>query len=197
MALKEEKVSVTSGKKKVRVRKETNAVSSMRVTTVPKNQTTMPPHLPSHPCREVEVCRRKELSKAKSNCEIIKYQIVESPGQSTQVRQRSMKCDTQLLYGASGPIRVKEDGSCRANECTCALQGYVQMCMRSTPCSGETHNRDTRKRVLKTQTWDPSLQHYTSPLHDDSRATTPRQQANLRLTHLQCSHFTWSRNQGV
>ena len=36
MALKEEKVSVISGKKKTSVRKETNAVSSMRVTIVPK-----------------------------------------------------------------------------------------------------------------------------------------------------------------
>ena len=47
------------------VRKETNAVSGMRVTIVRKNQNTMPPHLLSHPCHEVEVCRRKELSKAK------------------------------------------------------------------------------------------------------------------------------------
>ena len=63
MALKEEKVSVTSGK--ASVRKETVAVSGMRVTTVPKNQTTMPPHLPSHPCHEVEVCRGREVSMAK------------------------------------------------------------------------------------------------------------------------------------
>ena len=46
-------------------------------------------------------------------------------------------CDTQLLYGASGPT-VSEDGSCRASD-TCALQGYVQMCMRSTLCSGDRH----------------------------------------------------------
>ena len=37
MALKEEKVLVTSGKKKASVRKETSAVSGMRVTIVPKN----------------------------------------------------------------------------------------------------------------------------------------------------------------
>ena len=37
----------------------------MRVTIVHKNQNTMPPHLPSHPCHEVEVCRRKEVSMAK------------------------------------------------------------------------------------------------------------------------------------
>ena len=30
-----------------------------------KNQTSMPPHLLSHPCHKVEVCRRKEVSKAK------------------------------------------------------------------------------------------------------------------------------------
>ena len=55
----------------------------------------------------------------------------------SMVRQRYMKCDTQLLYGTSGPT-VSEDGSCRASD-TCALQGYVQMCMRSTLCSGDRH----------------------------------------------------------
>ena len=65
MALKEEKVPVTSGKKKASVRKKTNAVSGMRVTIVHKNQTTMPPRLLSHPCHEVEVCRRKEVSSEK------------------------------------------------------------------------------------------------------------------------------------
>ena len=65
VVLKEEKVPVTSGKKKSSVRKETNAVSGMRVTIVPRNQTSLPPHLPSHPGHGVEVCRRKEVSKAK------------------------------------------------------------------------------------------------------------------------------------
>ena len=37
----------------------------MRVTIVPKNQITMPPHLPSHLCHEDEVCPRREVSKAK------------------------------------------------------------------------------------------------------------------------------------
>ena len=64
-ALKEEKVFVTSGNKKASVRKETSAVSGMRVTIVPKNQNTLPPRLPSHPSHEVEVCRRNEVSKAK------------------------------------------------------------------------------------------------------------------------------------
>ena len=42
------KVPVTSGKKKASVRKDTTAVSGMRVTIVRKNQTTMPPHLLTH-----------------------------------------------------------------------------------------------------------------------------------------------------
>ena len=50
-------------RKRTSVRKETNAVSGMSVTIVHKNQNTMPPHLSSHPTREVEVCRRK-VSKA-------------------------------------------------------------------------------------------------------------------------------------
>ena len=44
-ALKEEKVSVSSGTKKASVRKETNAVSGMRVTIKHKNQNTLPPRL--------------------------------------------------------------------------------------------------------------------------------------------------------
>ena len=51
-------------RKKASVRRETSAVSSIRVTIVPINQTTMPPHLLGHQ-REVEVCRGKEVSKAK------------------------------------------------------------------------------------------------------------------------------------
>ena len=47
------------------VRKETSAVSSMRVTIVHKNQNTLPPHILGQPCHEVEVCRRKEVSEAK------------------------------------------------------------------------------------------------------------------------------------
>ena len=65
LVLNGEKVFVSSGKKKARVRKETNVVSGMRVMIVPKNQTTMPPHLPSHPCHEVEVYRRRDVSEAK------------------------------------------------------------------------------------------------------------------------------------
>ena len=51
--------------KKASVWMETNAVSGMRVTIAHKNQTTMPPHLPSHPCHEVDVCRGEEVSEAK------------------------------------------------------------------------------------------------------------------------------------
>ena len=50
-------------RKKASVRKETNAVSGTRAKIVRKNQNTLPPHLPSHPSHEVEVCRRK-VSKA-------------------------------------------------------------------------------------------------------------------------------------
>ena len=65
MALKEERVFVTSGRKKASVRKETDAVSRTRLTIARKNQNTMPPHLLSHPCREFEVCRGREVSEAK------------------------------------------------------------------------------------------------------------------------------------
>ena len=115
-----------------------------------------------------------------------KYQIVES--QSTQVRQRFMKCDTQLLYGTSGPT-MSQDGSCRATD-TCALQGHVQMCMRSTLCSGDRHTRETNKVTkvtVDTKSGFYSVQSLVSQSHDDSHAITSRQQGNLRLTHFQCS----------
>ena len=63
--MKEEKVSVTSGKKKASVCKETVAVSATIPKIVRKNQNTLPPHLPSQPFHEVEVCRRREVSEAK------------------------------------------------------------------------------------------------------------------------------------
>ena len=65
--MKEEKVFATSGKKEANVRRETHAVSGIRVTITRKNQNTKPPHLLSHPCHEVEVCRGKEASEARSN----------------------------------------------------------------------------------------------------------------------------------
>ena len=65
LALKEEQVSVTRGKKNASVRKKTNAVSGMRVTVEHKNQNTLPPHLPTQPFHEVEVCWGREVSEAK------------------------------------------------------------------------------------------------------------------------------------
>ena len=49
LAMKEEKVFVTSGKKKASVRKETVAVSATTPKIVRKNQNTLPPHIPSQP----------------------------------------------------------------------------------------------------------------------------------------------------
>ena len=99
----------------------------------------------------------------------LKYQIFES--QSTQVRQRFMKCDTQLLYGASGPT-VSEDGSCKAST-TCALHGYVQMRMRSTLCSGDTQ-QGYPQRKLETNLGSYSVPtQLMSPSHDDGHAITP------------------------
>ena len=65
MALKEDKVSVTSGKKKASVRKETVAVSATIPKIVRKNQNTLPPRLLSQPYHEIEVCRGREVSEAK------------------------------------------------------------------------------------------------------------------------------------
>ena len=52
-------------KKKANVRRETSAVSGMRVTIVHKNQHRKPPHLLSRQRHEVEVCREKGVSEAK------------------------------------------------------------------------------------------------------------------------------------
>ena len=64
-ALKEDKVSVTSGTKKVSDRKETSAVSVTKPKMVHENQNTMPPPFLSHPYHEVDVCRGREVSEAK------------------------------------------------------------------------------------------------------------------------------------
>ena len=61
MALKEEQVPVTSGKKKASVRKQTNAVSSMRVTIVPKK----PDHYAATPS-EPSFSRGRSVSKKRS-----------------------------------------------------------------------------------------------------------------------------------
>ena len=60
LALKEEKVSVTSGKK-TSVPKETVAVSATRPKIVRKNHNTLPPHFLSQPHHEVEVCRGRSI----------------------------------------------------------------------------------------------------------------------------------------
>ena len=65
MALKKEKVFVTSGKKRASVRKETVAVSATIPKIVRKNQNTLAPRLLSQPYDEVEMCRAREVSEAK------------------------------------------------------------------------------------------------------------------------------------
>ena len=117
-----------------------------------------------------------------------KNQIVES--QSTQVRQQVMVCDTQFFYGTSGPI-VSEDGRCRASD-SCALQGYVQMCMRSTLCSGDRRTTGIPTKIAENK--QTNLGSYSIPTSCDH--TISRQQSNLRLTHFQCSQYVWSKNQG-
>ena len=67
IGLMEEKVLVTSEKKKASVRRETNAVSRMRVTIVRKNQTTMPPHLLNHQMSRGRRVSRKRSIRGKSN----------------------------------------------------------------------------------------------------------------------------------
>ena len=53
-------------------------------------------------------------------------------------------------------------------------------------CSGETNTTGIQGSY--------TVQRLKSPLHDDKRATVPRQQGNLRLTHFQCSQWTWTSN---
>ena len=61
VVLTEEKVFGTSGEKEASVRKETVAVSATKHKMVRKNQNKLPPHLPSQPFHEVEVCRGKSI----------------------------------------------------------------------------------------------------------------------------------------
>ena len=56
---------VTSGNKKASVRKETVAVSATKPKIVRKNKNTLPPHFPSQPLHEVDVCRGREVPEAK------------------------------------------------------------------------------------------------------------------------------------
>ena len=66
MALKEEKVFVTSGKQKGSVPEETNAVSGMRVTIV-QNRHQKPLQPLNHQHQEVEVRREKVPSEAEAS----------------------------------------------------------------------------------------------------------------------------------
>ena len=63
--MKEEKISVTSGKKKASVRRETDAVSATKPKIVCKTQNTLPPHFLGQPYHEVEARRGREASEAK------------------------------------------------------------------------------------------------------------------------------------
>ena len=66
MVLKEEKVLVTSGKKRGSVREETNAVSGTSVVIV-QNRHQKPLHPLSHQHQEVELRREKIASEAKAS----------------------------------------------------------------------------------------------------------------------------------
>ena len=59
VALEEEKVYVTSGKKKASVRKESSAISGMRVTTVHQNRHQKPLHLNDMRWKYVEKKKRQ------------------------------------------------------------------------------------------------------------------------------------------
>ena len=67
MALKEDKVYVTSGRKKAIVRRETSAVSGMRVMIVHQKRHRKPLHPLSHQLHEVEVRREKRSVRARSH----------------------------------------------------------------------------------------------------------------------------------
>ena len=63
----EGRVSVTSGKKKASVHKETVAVSATKPKIVRKNQNTLPPHFPSQPPSRSRSVPRKRSIRGKSN----------------------------------------------------------------------------------------------------------------------------------
>ena len=67
MALREEKVYVTSGKIKANVGEETNAVSDTRVMIVHQNRHRKPLHPLSHQHQEVEMRREKGASEAEDS----------------------------------------------------------------------------------------------------------------------------------
>ena len=65
MALKEEKVLVLVERKRPVFERRPIAVSATIPKIVSKNQSTLPPHLPSQLFHEAAVCRGRELSEAK------------------------------------------------------------------------------------------------------------------------------------
>ena len=67
MALKEEKVPLTSGKKKASIRRETSAVSGMKPKIVRKNQNTLLPHLQRQSYHEGRSVSRKRSIRGKGN----------------------------------------------------------------------------------------------------------------------------------
>ena len=73
-------------------------------------------------------------------------------------------------------------------------------CVCTRHCAVETDTQQRyQQRVLKKQTWDPTLSsttHVTVARRQACNHTIPRQQGSLRLTHLLFSRFTWSRNHG-
>ena len=74
------------------------------------------------------------------------------------------------------------------------------MCMRSTLCSGDRHTTGIPTKSAEKQTnlgsYSIPTQLVTVAWQQSCDHTIPRQQGNLRLTHLQCSQFAWSGNQG-
>ena len=76
MSLKEEKVLVISGKKKANVRRQTSAVSSMKVTIVHnKNRTRMPLHSAEPSMTRGRSVSRERSIKGKSDPGIILRQL--------------------------------------------------------------------------------------------------------------------------
>ena len=67
MALKEEKVFVTSGKKKGSVRRVTKEVSGMSNDRAKPTPKAAPPSEPQSSKHEVEACREKEMPEAEAS----------------------------------------------------------------------------------------------------------------------------------
>ena len=110
-----------------------------------------------------------------------KYQIVGS--QSVQARAIH-GCDTQLLYGASGPTVVRWNGSCRAIMCVTSI--YICASARHVPWR-DKHKGNNQK--TEEQTWICTIQSLLFQSHDGRHAISTLQLIHLRLTHFQCSQY--------